>query len=45
MTIDKIMWGSMRGIAEADTKNRIWVPVGLIGDVLKQFKKNTRSIE
>lgn len=45
MTIDKIKWGSMRGVAEADAKNRIWVPVGMIRDVLKQFSKTTRSIE
>lgn len=37
VTGDKIMWGSMRGVAEADAKDRIWIPVGLIGDVLKQF--------
>ena len=44
MTIDKIKWGSMRGVAEADAKNRIWIPMVMIGDVLKQFSKSTRSI-
>lgn len=44
MTIDKIKWGSMRGGAEADAKNRIWIPMGIVGDVLKQFSKTTRSI-
>ena len=34
----------MRGVAEVDAKNRIWIPVGIMGDVLKQFSNTTRSI-
>ena len=34
----------MRGVAEANAKNRIWIPMGMIGDVLKHFSNSTRSI-
>lgn len=34
------MWGSMRGVAEADAENRIWTQVGLVGDVFKAISKD-----